>query len=1146
MHGHSTRSIPSPSPAPTDSNPTQQFDDISDFFNNDDVLQSTQHRLEDYTTNTLPQQQLPYIRSTAKKQGQWRMLPSERPIPDTSMVAKEFQDFDQSMSEQEDISIEQGRGHRSNRSTPAKANSTFDFNSIYDMTPPSTRARKPNLGQSGSLRRDAALRRASRSEFDHNASPRPASTRNLPAVPAKQKRTSLAQSHAKVSEDESSLMEQRPPTVSLQAKSTRWGGPRSREHSLNLDGAGDTARSRPNTAQTGTAQSFMLPDIPNLTELVSGVFQDGTPVFSKNTPARSRFTAPNKKGPGRRQPNYIPVDSVPIPEEEKAIIASLQLLQERVAQLETERAEAVKKVEEQELEIIELKAGNRRSGNGSGADNDAGKSALKVEKMRLETSVQTLQKKLERSERKLSISEIEKNRLQKERDSMATQLTVAFQNFDELKAEKEALTAENGTLRQEVDSLRAENDDLRDQLDREQQNYREETLQLRHQLDRTDNGTQRETASLRAELSRVRAQNDENTQRLARKEAELRKAKQEQAEFARLQAENDLIREQLAELKAKREQELRRWANREYELKDRIGRRDETIRHFQDMTQEQTNEAMRMDNENLRQELAQLSGQYEDEASRWAKREEQLRRKVDAAQEKEGLTREILSLRQANEQLLSRKENTTRETTTLQRRPSQRREDTRTRIANRVHEEARNARPASSSYIEKDARKSFSKASVAQRDTGSVSRSASAPIYNVHRTEVNSDVESTTDLSLAPRNPTYSMHGANGTPSAPSVEKPAPLDLTELSYIDAEQIAQLRRALEEERAGLHARRTSESRERTTREDTARSAVSAKSTTRQQSLPRKSSMKDITERTKTGAFDDATGGASQRDAEPTQTGQTDVDASILSNTSRRRRSAPADNMTSAFILPDLKLTSSSRRNSTVKLDITEKVNNRSHDNDNCTVCRREATNPPTSTLQVPKLVPVSARMPDNEPDATMRPSVAPREALALVVKELCDERAHLHLELAAARAMLEAHDVSMGMKKRTSINEVIKDVLRLIEVKDTQIYHLYDVLEGQTNRDITEADVEELTREIRMEDGRDGTTDVGKKADGKDKEKERKKGKKVTVQSFHESEDELDGLGRFSGDEGELESELPWEGFEDSRSLRLDGRRGSVY
>lgn len=385
MHGHSTRSIPSPSPAPTDSNPTQNFDDISDFLDNDDVLQSTQHRLEDYTTNTLPQQQLPNIRSTAKKQGQWRMLPSERPIPDTSMVAKEFQDFDQT-SEQDDISIEQGRGHRSNRSTPAKVNSTFNFDSIYDMTPPSTKSRRPNLGQSGSLRRDAALRRASRSEFDHNASPRPASMRNSPTNPAKSKRTSLAQSHAKVSEDESSLMEQRPPTVSLQAKSTRWGGPRSREHSLNLDGAGDTARSRPNTAQTGTAQSFMLPDIPNLTELVSGVFQDGTPVFSKNTPARSRFTAPNKKGPGRRQPNYLPVDSVPIPDEEKAIFASLQLLQERVAQLETERAEAEKKVEEQELEIIELKAANQRSGNGSGADADAGKSAWKVEKTREFTS----------------------------------------------------------------------------------------------------------------------------------------------------------------------------------------------------------------------------------------------------------------------------------------------------------------------------------------------------------------------------------------------------------------------------------------------------------------------------------------------------------------------------------------------------------------------------------------------------------------------------------------------------------------------------------------------------------------------------------------------------------------------------------------
>jgi hypothetical protein len=139
-----------------------------------------------------------------------------------------------------------------------------------------------------------------------------------------------------------------------------------------------------------TQQSFMLPDLPNLTELVSGVFQDGTPVFSRNTRARSRFTNPlnPSRGPAR-QLNHTPIDSVPIPSDEKAIFASLQLLKEKVAQLEQEKAESEKKIEEQEIQIIELRAANeaqeklRRSDSALGSTDGEGsgeKNNWRVEK----------------------------------------------------------------------------------------------------------------------------------------------------------------------------------------------------------------------------------------------------------------------------------------------------------------------------------------------------------------------------------------------------------------------------------------------------------------------------------------------------------------------------------------------------------------------------------------------------------------------------------------------------------------------------------------------------------------------------------------------------------------------------------------------
>jgi hypothetical protein len=116
---------------------------------------STQHRIED-DTNTLPR--FPRIRSTAKKVGSWQLLQSEQPI-DTSMVNKQFGDFDHSASD-EDVSVEQGRGgRRSNRSTPGKVNSSLGaFNSLYDLTPPSAQPRKSIAAETGSLRRDETIR----------------------------------------------------------------------------------------------------------------------------------------------------------------------------------------------------------------------------------------------------------------------------------------------------------------------------------------------------------------------------------------------------------------------------------------------------------------------------------------------------------------------------------------------------------------------------------------------------------------------------------------------------------------------------------------------------------------------------------------------------------------------------------------------------------------------------------------------------------------------------------------------------------------------------------------------------------------------------------------------------------------------------
>jgi hypothetical protein len=769
--------------------------------------------------------------------------------------------------------------------------------------------------------------------------------------------------------------------------------------------------------------------------------------------------------------------------------------------------------------------------------------------------VQTLRTKLDRADRKFAVLEIEKKRLSTERDNMANQLGVAFQTCEELKTEKN----------QEIDSLRAENESLRDQLEQDLSHHREETTQLRQQFDQAANATQRENVNLHAELARVRAQQDENTQQLTRRDMELRKARQEHAEYARLKSDHELLKSQLAELKAKREEDAQRWSRQEASLRAQVGRRDDTIRHFEDLTQERTNEAMRLDNENLRNELRELQAQQDEENEEWARKEAELQRKI---RQRENAARKARDSEQQFDDTtgpVSR----TRDTEhifedTLQRKPSYRREDTRTRIKNRVQQEVRNSKVASTSNqesrFEQSPRKSFTGHSRFS------TRSVSAPVPTDKLARAESDAESTTDLSLAPRATLRISRNPASTKHTTTIQPPTDLSLTELSFFPQEEIARLRRSLEEQRAAeRHGASSAKPEEpvredtvrsqRQTREDTVKSVASAKSE-RRPSIVRKSSLKDTTQRTNNTHFEEDTGNLSNldADAEATQTKQSAIDASMLSNTSRRRRSAPTE-MTSAFILPDIKLSSAKPATS------SRRPIDNDHDNDNCTVCRREGYTTATGPLRVPKLVPVSTLTAD-EPDATLRPAQSPREALALVVKGLKDERVHLWAELAVQQALLQEHDPSLGKRRRDALNASIQDLQRRLDWLDEQIYRLHDVLEGQKSQELTEAEFDDLTQDVLLD--QQEQTQQEQQENKKSEKPTEKKAKKVTIRSFVDEDDESVELrrgqhmnqhqhdGAADDESGDETHELPWEGFgEESMEgdvsfNALEGWRASVH
>lgn len=357
--------------------------------------------------------QLPHIRSTAKKFAYYNP-PQPEPRVDTSMLEQEFQDFDQDISlGEESMSIEVGRGvRRSTRNTPNKFNQSsimspnqqvsIGDDSLYEVTGtpgnrPRLTARNTDGGERSNLRKEAQIRRAaSLPQKDIDTSLSRLGRPGTRVSPGKSRRSGLADMHAKVTSEES-LLDERPPTLTTSVKNTRFGNPRSRQSSAGPNGLSSKFTSdqglntTPQRAAIGTPrsatanatqQSFMLPDLPNLTELVSGVYKDGTPVFSRGAKARSRFTSgsyPNRAYNG--QPGHLPVESIPVPADEKAIFASLQLLREKVAQLEQEKAESERRIEDYGNEVIGLKVelemqqNMRRSDSALGSTDGEGQSS---------------------------------------------------------------------------------------------------------------------------------------------------------------------------------------------------------------------------------------------------------------------------------------------------------------------------------------------------------------------------------------------------------------------------------------------------------------------------------------------------------------------------------------------------------------------------------------------------------------------------------------------------------------------------------------------------------------------------------------------------------------------------------------------------
>ena len=394
--GSSNNSQGAPSPEPTTSN----------FDPENEAIMSTR-QLENHS------QQLPRLRASAQKYS--RFTPSAEPdfAINTSAIGRAFPDFSQggTSSDDESISIEIGRGIKKNSNgTIGKLGRSREFSSPHQLsdgdgdsidfsaamvgnyevtaTPPLNQqklSKMPEEHVHESLKPLSHGRKPSglRNQISE-PSPPPEKTRDYGSGESRkasaENRRTLASMHARTRDDndQSHIDDERPPTIDLTARNTRFGNAKipqassqgtlptrfsSAQTLLSSVAPIKKQKLRPSaTPNQGTQQSFMLPDLPNISELVSGVFEDGTPVFSRHGKSRaSRFVSSSHRDRGSG-PEYAGVHEIAIPSDEQAIFLSLKLLQDKVATLEKSNAEAVNTVDElqRKNQLLESEKRDRR------------------------------------------------------------------------------------------------------------------------------------------------------------------------------------------------------------------------------------------------------------------------------------------------------------------------------------------------------------------------------------------------------------------------------------------------------------------------------------------------------------------------------------------------------------------------------------------------------------------------------------------------------------------------------------------------------------------------------------------------------------------------------------------------------------------
>jgi FtsZ-binding cell division protein ZapB len=406
--------------------------DSSEDFDPDnpeeEVFQSTQQMNFDLSLR------LPELRDTAKKYGRWNGGRQPEFVINTSALGRAFPDFTQGGGSDDSMEIEVGRGAKTRQRGQAQIqipgtqysddvdSPVVTIGNVQILgTPPikgQTKTPKAQDASRNSLRKESQSKRVPSVRVE-SAKPSDASksSERMPGYISgatisgngEQRRT-LTELHAKVVDesDASYISDGRPAAVHLTTKNSRFTSfqqrksPLAQTNSLQkqpiTDAVVDTLAghrralqeetpSRPQSSSNAntntlnpTAQSFLLPNMPEISELVSTAGKVTTPVFTRGGKVQTRFSSAPIVNAAKE--HHAPVDGIPVPGDEKAIFLSLELLQERVAVLEMEKADSQRTAEQLRSDNYQLQAENREFRQRRRSDSALGDSGSDAEHAR--------------------------------------------------------------------------------------------------------------------------------------------------------------------------------------------------------------------------------------------------------------------------------------------------------------------------------------------------------------------------------------------------------------------------------------------------------------------------------------------------------------------------------------------------------------------------------------------------------------------------------------------------------------------------------------------------------------------------------------------------------------------------------------------